>query len=865
MQKKIRPDPLIPDHEVLRKIGGGAYGEVWLARGVTGAMRAVKIVYREDFSDERTFEREFEGILRFEPISRDHRGFVNILHVGRSDDHNEFYYYVMELGDDAHSDDEINPVEYEPRTLRTDMMRANGKPLSTNFCIETGKRLAEALAELHERGLTHRDVKPSNVIFVDGKAKLADIGLVAAKDQRTFVGTEGFVPPEGPGSEQADIYSLGKVLYEMATGMDRLQFPELPDDPPADDYRKKWIRLNRMICDICDPRIAKRKIKTGRELAHALSHLQRGKNAPKKVPGYAKVALGVLFLMGLFTSQIWLEKTWGTHVIEGQLEPLPERYVMVKVLTTPAGAEVFDSQGAFRGYTPATLTGVEIGSILELQIKAPNRRDLMVNEEVIDEGRQVMIIDEVMNLFSPPKIDEIWTDALGNDYKPYLDLHKGAEHVSEDDWNLYLKETNQKQKLKAIPFDYNKRRVVAVPEGWTSSYAKWLEAKCIDQGYFDEYSDERPDRNRQIVPRYDLSFDATKLPAQAKKGGKLLRPFYCWVRPIPYGSLSIDSVPGGADLYLNGVEMGKTPFNGSNIAPGDIEIELEMGGKKTLIDNVYLPDRGEINKVYNLQDDKSLIPGEPWTNSIEMEFVPVSPILNVSKWETRSGDYRQYLQATGQKAGEVVLNENPLIPVVGLTRAECEEFCKWLTKRERDNPNLDLNRITKEYRYRLPTDLEWSKMAGLIEVGETPIERETEQINAMQFPWGQTFPPEIKVGNYADVSAIEFFENDRIISDYEDGFEKLAPVGRFPANILGLYDIGGNVHEWVSDSYRDVERGILRGGGWDTFYEPHLESRCRKPVNIEERSDSFGFRIVLVRDVEQETTEENEDDGGDSN
>ena len=90
MQKKIRPDPLIPDHDVLRKIGGGAYGEVWLARGVTGAMRAVKIVYREDFSDERTFEREFEGILRFEPISRDHLGFVNILHVGRSNDHTEF-------------------------------------------------------------------------------------------------------------------------------------------------------------------------------------------------------------------------------------------------------------------------------------------------------------------------------------------------------------------------------------------------------------------------------------------------------------------------------------------------------------------------------------------------------------------------------------------------------------------------------------------------------------------------------------------------------------------------------------------------------------------------------------------------------
>ncbi len=53
--------PIIPDHEVLRVIGRGAYGEIWLARGLTGALRAVKVVYRSTFDSERAFQREFPG------------------------------------------------------------------------------------------------------------------------------------------------------------------------------------------------------------------------------------------------------------------------------------------------------------------------------------------------------------------------------------------------------------------------------------------------------------------------------------------------------------------------------------------------------------------------------------------------------------------------------------------------------------------------------------------------------------------------------------------------------------------------------------------------------------------------------------
>lgn len=68
----LSPQPTsIPDYDLVRHIGLGAYGDVWLGRNsATGAMRAVKVVSRDRFKDKRPFEREFEGIKKFEEISR---------------------------------------------------------------------------------------------------------------------------------------------------------------------------------------------------------------------------------------------------------------------------------------------------------------------------------------------------------------------------------------------------------------------------------------------------------------------------------------------------------------------------------------------------------------------------------------------------------------------------------------------------------------------------------------------------------------------------------------------------------------------------------------------------------------------------
>lgn len=265
--------PRVPDHELLRRIGRGAYGEVWLARGVTGAYRAVKVVHRRSFDHDRPFEREFEGILQFEPISRRHDSQVDILHVGRGDG---CFYYVMELADDQATGGQIHPDNYTPRTLKSDLLFQGRLPFEE--CVRIGVALATALEHLHAHDLVHRDVKPSNIIFVNGVPKLADIGLVAGVDAtRSYVGTEGFAAPEGPGSRQADLYSLGKVLYEIATGKDRQQFPELPTQLRELPDREGLVELNTVIARACrhDP---KDRYSSATAMRGDLELLQSGKS-----------------------------------------------------------------------------------------------------------------------------------------------------------------------------------------------------------------------------------------------------------------------------------------------------------------------------------------------------------------------------------------------------------------------------------------------------------------------------------------------------------------------------------------------------------------------------------------------------------
>lgn len=873
---RSRPDPKIPDHEVLRRIGGGAYGEIWLARAVTGALRAVKVLWREDFDDEKTFEREFEGILKFEPISRDHPGLVNVLHVGRSPDETSFYYYVMELGDDIITGCDINVVEYEARTLRNDITGAGGKRLETSFCIDVGQRLSEALDHMHTLDLAHRDVKPANIIFVNGLAKLADIGLVAARGQRTFVGTEGFVPPEGPGSAQADVYSLGKVLYEMATGKDRLEFPELPDDLPTGSERKDWLALNQIICDVCDPHVSRRTIKTAGELATALSNLRAGKRRRRRrsmMPVVLSLFLGSGLMFG--TWEVAQRGPWSELFGFKPAPPPPAKRVpaYLKVTSSPDGADVIgvvdsSGMGELIGRTPTKVLESYVGEEISFRILLDGYRPFEIRAAVPESAsKEPWVISADLQIFAPPSRDEPWADHLGVTYRPLGEAHESVAPVLSDSWARFAEshpEEAKKSQLIPVSGDKEEQDIVVTSQEVAQNYCDWLVELGAKKGYLTE--------DYEALPKFEGEFSHPRLNGQAKKQG--WKPFRVEVRRIPYGRLIIATDPPEAEIYLGkesrGISSAGIPALIERVRPGEVSVTASRQGYKPETVNFKLGPKEEKILKIKLKQNKSVVLDSRWENSLGMLLVPVGEGWMASAWETRRSDYAMFAQDRGlvmldppglEAGGDLDMWRDH--PVASVSRDEAEQFCQWLTEKE-----ISEDRLTRSLEYRLPTDLEWSVLAGLTEDADaSPGMREVAIDRQIAFPWGNAWPPTEQVGNLADLSSD--FPISRQVAFYNDGFPTTAPVGYFPQNKLGIFDLCGNVQEWTADNYSQNPldgNGVLRGGGWASFQESDLYVSARNPKLPLSIDPTYGFRVVLAEqrlDMMDKEDDPIESDGND--
>ena len=195
--------------------------------------------------------------------------------------------------------------------------------------------------------------------------------------------------------------------------------------------------------------------------------------------------------------------------------------------------------------------------------------------------------------------------------------------------------------------------------------------------------------------------------------------------------------------------------------------------------------------------------------------------------------------------------DRPTQPVVNVSWTQAALYCNWLSKKENLKPvyTEKLGKVTgtdmNANGYRLPTEAEWAWAARATDSGEK------------KHGWGNGFPPRNKSGYFADVSAAKLI--GRVIVSYNDGHIVSAPVGSFPPNEKGLYDLSGNVAEYVNDYYgiefslgmkadkdpTGPEKGefhIIRGGSWRHSNITELRLSFRDYGN--DPRDDVGFRIA---------------------
>lgn len=371
--------PEIPGFELVRLIGKGAFGQVWLARNLTtGSLRAVKSIPMQRSAGVDPAGREITSLTRLEAnLPAKHPNLMDIDHVGKTADH---LFYVMAPADDVSGRPASADDDYRPATV--DCLLADGR-MEARECWSHAEQLLSGLAVLHTAGMVHRDVKPANCLIVGGRLKLADFGLVTESDPLVSrMGTEAYMPPDGRMDTRADVYAAGLVIYEMITSFPAGRFPSLGSQAVAVAGDPALSVLNRIALKACQLDRGKR-FRDAPEMLGALALPKLGTSSRQMTFSHS---VGVLVACGLLAAVL---------AVSGFTFMRPSD-ISVNFITEPFEATVYldgelqvDAEN--RAYTtPCTIRGLRPG-VSQVVFKHDGFSDRDLGDVDLEKVREIRV------------------------------------------------------------------------------------------------------------------------------------------------------------------------------------------------------------------------------------------------------------------------------------------------------------------------------------------------------------------------------------------------------------------------------------------------------------------------------------------
>jgi len=262
---------------MLRRIGGGGAGNIFMVQDITGKILALKVITPRWQSS----ELQAVTVLRELPA---HPAVTQIYQTGQLTDGS--FFYTMELADNAG-----RFQQYIPDTLA---QRIGCGTLSAIDVLSILRTVTSGVQHLHAHKLFHGDIKPENIIFINGQAKISDFGTLSGSG---CAGTAGFIPDEPVNGIDRDCYALAKTLYCAYSSRDAADFPSPPEKFVADEFKI----IRQLYMKGCAGQAGKRFASASdwqNALDHALDQISHPHKSRK--PGIKTVIItGVLLLSAI--------------------------------------------------------------------------------------------------------------------------------------------------------------------------------------------------------------------------------------------------------------------------------------------------------------------------------------------------------------------------------------------------------------------------------------------------------------------------------------------------------------------------------------------------------------------------------------